>query len=452
MSFSRRASVRVISFTAAAVLALGGWALQSRQQAALYRRQLEYSYLRSLQQLASSMSSISADLEKGSYAGTAPQLSTISTRLWREAGTAKTALTALPVGESHLDSTNLFLSQVGDYAMALSRKTAAGQELTDEEQQNLVTLLDHAKKLEEQVSRLEQSASSGELDASAIAARYIAQQNSGDGGQEAQGFEQDSYAEMEEGFEGYPRLIYDGPFSTHLTDREPAMLERLSNVSREAARNKAATAAGLELSKVSFDQDEHSNIPSYCFSGGDCTIGVTKQGGFVTYMINSRETNGQNLSVEQAEQSAKAYLRTLSYYNMESSYHEITNGICIFNFAYMQDDVTCYTDLIKVGVALDDGGVVLLDARGYLTNHQDRLLPAPSLTAAEAAGSVSGALEIQSSRMALIPSPGQNGVLCYEFSCIGREDQPVLVYVNARTGAEEQILMLIISEAGELTV
>ena len=48
--------------------------------------------------------------------------------------------------------------------------------------------------------------------------------------------------------------------------------------------------------------------------------------------------------------------------------------------------------------------------------------------------------------------------LCYEFHCsaegaqAGGEVQDVLVYINAETGYEEQVLLLIYSEDGVLTV
>ena len=66
------------------------------------------------------------------YAGTSPQLSMISSKMWKESAAAKSALSSLPISGSTLENTNRFLSQAGDYAMYLSRKTASGAELTDE--------------------------------------------------------------------------------------------------------------------------------------------------------------------------------------------------------------------------------------------------------------------------------------------------------------------------------
>ena len=45
---------------------------------------------------------------------------------------------------------------------------------------------------------------------------------------------------------------------------------------------------------------------------------------------------------------------------MKESYFSTNDGICTINFAYMEDDVVCYPDLIKVNVALDTGNVCAL--------------------------------------------------------------------------------------------
>ena len=52
----------------------------------------------------------------------------------------------------------------------------------------------------------------------------------------------------------------------------------------------------------------------------------------------------------------------------ETSYMESGNVLLIY-YAYVQDDVICYPDLIKVGVALDNGETVFIDASNYLLNH-----------------------------------------------------------------------------------
>ena len=58
---------------------------------------------------------------------------------------------------------------------------------------------------------------------------------------------------------------------------------------------------------------------------------------------------------------------------------------------------------------------------------------------------------LQAPSLALIPSPGGSELLCWEFHCQGQEDEELLVYINAKTGYEEQVYELLYSDAGTLT-
>ncbi len=476
MNYKKRLPIILGSVAVAMFVGLGTFAIYQYNQARLYERHLSYGYLRSLQQLTDSMHSVAVDLEKASYTGTSAGLSEVSARLWRESGTAKTALSALPLGQSHLEDTNLFLSQVGDYAMSLSRAAARGEPPTPAQQQELTELVDYAKSLTDSVDLLENGVSSGEIPLHYVALGYL-RENDGDTmtisenadipaaaqGEEQVDTEEDThptgtaheqlYTAMEEGFAGYPRLIYDGPFSTHLDDQNPAMLENMSHVSMEQARGRASSVLGVSLGGLSFDGDEHSALEAYRFSSGDGqTIALTKQGGLISYYQHDREVEGQTISLTTAKDVAQTALAGMGFYNMDSSYYEVSGGVVIYNFAHMEGDITCYTDLIKVGGALDTGEVVRVDARGYLMNHTDRLLPAPSVSVAQAQENVSSVLSVTSHALALIPSPGMEELLCYEFSCTGTDGREVLVYINAVTGHQEQILLLEIGENGKLTV
>ena len=122
MSKKDKLQMGIVVGTLAAALvataALGFW------QANKYRRQLEMTYMRSLNELSSYVTNISSTLNKGIYVGSPAQMTSISAKLWRDAGSAKASLSSLPLEELDLTETYRFLSQVGDYAMTLSRKVA----------------------------------------------------------------------------------------------------------------------------------------------------------------------------------------------------------------------------------------------------------------------------------------------------------------------------------------
>ena len=42
------------------------------------------------------------------------------------------------------------------------------------------------------------------------------------------------------------------------------------------------------------------------------------------------------------------------------------------NYAYVQNNVVIYSDLIKVKIALDNGEVLGIESTGYLNNHTTR--------------------------------------------------------------------------------
>lgn len=447
---SRRTGIRVVSFSLAIVAALAGTAIYQHARASQYHQVLEYNYQRSLSDLTDALSNISSTLEKEVYAGTDWQRANLSTQLWREATMAKSAMSSLPVSDFHLTSTYKFLSQVGEYAMALSKRASAGEEITQEEQENLRKLWEYSQGLSSQMSNLAQDLYNAQTPVSDLAELSDwfneAEESQGEVPSVVSGFQ-----EMEESFEGYPTLIYDGPFSDHIMERTPRMLENLEEVDKPTAKQRAAQLLEVSEENLQEGSEESSNMPSYTFGADGATVSITKQGGIVSYLLRSRAVTQTKLSSSDAVAKAKEFLDKLGMTSMTESYYETSNGICTVNFSYQQGDVTVYADLVKVSVALDDGQVLSMDARGYLTNHTKRELPQTRISEEEARKAVSSSLNILKVKQVIIPTSGLNEVYCYEFLTTGPEDEHILVYINAETGREEQLLILMESENGVLT-
>ena len=157
------------------------------------------------------------------------------------------------------------------------------------------------------------------------------------------------------------------------------------------------------------------------------------------------------MPVEEAIYKARQYLKEKGFSDMKNSYYEKANGIATVNFAYKQNDVVCYSDLIKVKVALDDGEIVGMEAKGYIMNHHSRDIRTPRLTKQEARGYVSPHLTIDSVNMALIPKDSKREVLCYEFKGTAN-NRNFIIYINADTGRDEDVQILIESPDGILTI
>ena len=75
----------------------------------------------------------------------------------------------------------------------------------------------------------------------------------------------------EPGIPELPALIYDGPFSEHLTGQTPRALEGLPEADAEAARDAAARFLGVPRARIYPTGDSEGEIPCYGFgtdSGG----------------------------------------------------------------------------------------------------------------------------------------------------------------------------------------
>ena len=186
--------------------------------------------------------------------------------------------------------------------------------------------------------------------------------------------------------------------------------------------------------------------------GGELYIEVTKQGGQILQVLSSRPVGEPTLTRAEGYQAAEQFLVSRGFQDMAPSYFLEGDGILTVHFAAVQDGVYCYPDLVKVGVALDNGDVVSFEAHGYLMNHGAREPAAPAVTQAEAAERVDSSLTVLSHQLALIPTGGEYEVLCHEFKCQNAGGGHVLVYVNAESGQQERILLLLEDEHGTLVI
>lgn len=444
---SRRAWVRIITFLTALIVALAAlWGTAAKKNSD-YQQKIEYTYLRAINDLYLSLTNISSTLTKGMYCGSSDMLTSLSSKLWREAGFAKVSLSELPIDYFKLSNTYKFLSQVGDYSVSLAKRSAEGQELTDEEYNNLLTLSQFCNDLLTQVLILEQALQNGGIDLTRVQSEL---QNVS--GEEDSPSISDGFEDFEEGFSAFPTLIYDGPFSDHIMNREPAMVQDKAAVEREEARKIAAVAAGISPSELKDGNDEEGKMPSYGFTAENIDISVTKNGGFVSYFLSYREVDESILTVDESMAKAQEYLTKLGISSVKSTYYELADNILTINFAHEENGITVYTDLIKVTVAMDNGEILSFNQRGYLTNHQQRQLGTPKVSQEQAQQKLSRMLTVEQAQLSIIPSAGQNEIYAYEFLCSGLDGQKVLVYINADTGAEEQLLILLISDNGTLTI
>lgn len=396
-----------------------------------------------LSEFCESLDSMTVSLNKSLCTSTAEMLHKNGNDLSRQAAVAKVSLSGITDESIITDEIYKFLSQAGDYALYLSRKEDFS--LTKDELEKLEALYGYSKHLSDSFEQISADYYSGRV-------AFTQKVNNLLSSAENEGISfSDSFTDVQQTMGDYPTLLYDGPFADAVLNKKALGLCG-DGITADEARQKAAEYLECEAGGLKKEADTQGVIELYCFSHGDRTVGITKKGGMLCYMTDASYAGEATISTDEAIKRGKEYLKNAGFTeNMRETYYSTYDGICTVNYAWEKDGITFYSDLVKVSVSLETGKAVEFDSRGYLMNHREREIKEGLLSAEECKEVLSPYLTLISSRLAVIPLETGKEVLCYELHCKDREGQEALVYINAKSGKEENILLLLYSDDGVLT-
>ena len=424
----------------------------------LYKKQREFrqasenSYNQAFYELVDYVENVEVYLAKSLISTTPEHGAETLTNLWREANLAQSYLSMLPIESQELSNTEKFLNQVSDYSYSLSRKNIYNESLSEEDLNNLQELHGYSVELENTLNQLSEDLNNGRFQWGELKEKgtiAFAKQ--------VDNISKESFGNLEENFHEYSGLIYDGAFSEHLTGVEKKGLVG-DDIDEETAKSKITEFIEEKNIKEinSLGYIENADIPVYEFSiknqnDENINISISKKGGYVVYMNSNRDVNTEIISQEEANQKGQEFLTNKGFSNMKATYYLKQDGIVTINYAYVQENVTVYSDLIKVKVALDNGEVLGIETTGYLNNHTTRDISNVKISKEEAKKTINKNLTIESESMAIIPTEWKTEILCYEFK--GKvDDREFLVYINAENGREEDILIIQDTPNGTLTM
>lgn len=415
---------------------------------------LEADYQREFYNLVSHVEQTRVLLGKSLASGSPRHNILYLTEIWNRASDASVSLAQLPLTDINTSASRKFLTQLGDYAYSLAQAEANGRELTEQDYQNLEDFYDELGKFSED---LHEMASRVYDDNYRFTDSMLRR---GMRTAIAANDHLSNFVDIERRLQGLPSLIYDGPFSDHLELIEPRGLTG-SQISQASAESKAKEF--LEKSRkqgyveVGSADQVNGKIKAYSFtfdpqnSGGLITIDISKKGGHPITMLNSRPVENVVLSQEEASRKGKEFLESLGYKNMVETYTVRQQNSQVISYAYQQDEVIIYPDLIKLKIALDNGEIIGFESFGYLMAHHERELPEPELTPEEAKAKVNSRVQVEGIRKAVIPM--LNGKEAFTYEINGKlNGEQYLIYINALTGDEENILQVVSQPEGKLAI
>ncbi|MDO4740856.1 MAG: germination protein YpeB [Eubacteriales bacterium] len=347
----------------------------------------------------------------------------------RQAFGVQEHLATLPNAAQDLQGALKFVNQVQDYAETLTARLGAGGALTSEDQRQLSTLAQSAQQLQSQLLGAAETLSPIDFSApTAISGT------------------KDQPPSVE-----YPTLIYDGPFSD---GAQPGAipLQGGEMISPEQAQSTALAYVGVERAQsIRYLGERSMPAPCHEFEISDgrqnLTVCITKEGGHVLYMLTDGAVSQITLGESECIDAAGDFLSARGYGEMLPTYWATADGYCTINYAALQDGVLLYPDLVKVQVSMESGQVCGVEAANYLANHAQRQLEEPRVSQQQAQQTLSERLAVSGSRLCVIPTePGE--ALAWEFSGEIEGVGSYLVYIDAMTGRELDILRLVETETG----
>lgn len=435
-----------------ALAVFGLWSMRSRAYSA--DNQLEAGYQKAFYNLIENVNNVNVLLSKALVTSSNGQRIMVLTSVWHEAEKARSNLSSLPLGTRDMTNTQKFFAQMGDFSRTLAEKIAQGQTITQREwnilkefKKNTQSLNQYLRELSDDVARGRVKWEKGSF-ASGMS-RRIGEVMA------------DKFVAIDQRLkEEAPTIAYDGPFSDHVENIEPKAITGSAITEEEAVERGKKFIENPKNIKydVSVTAKTRGVIAAYTLSfkrsgsdDMDIVMDISRRGGHVLWFLNSRDVKEQQIDVETAVEKAEKFIETRGYENMEATGSLRENNVITVTFAYKQGDVLIYPDFVKVKVALDNGEVVGFDALGYLTNHTERTIPEFKISQEEVEKKFEGRLTVSRIRKVIIPDDAKKETYCYEVD--GKLDgERYLVYINALNGREEEILKVVETDRGTMTM
>ena len=153
------------------------WGATATKNAKALEVTTENQYNRAFHELVGYVDDIDTLLSKTQLTKSPAQLAKLSSDIFRQSAEAKSCLGQLPTSEVQLDNTSKFLSQVGDYTYVLSQSMINGEEISQEEYDNLASMNEYAATLKNTLSEIETKIYNGEVRIYTVTDKTAAEQS-----------------------------------------------------------------------------------------------------------------------------------------------------------------------------------------------------------------------------------------------------------------------------------
>ena len=399
-----------------------------------YRQTLENNYKKNFYEVASNINDMEIDISKIVATKDRGVVSTLLNSLHSNVNLTLANVNQLPITYDKLTNINMLLNKIGGFSQSLIEKVFDGDALSDEDYTQINNIHTSVLSLKYDINNYYVKVHSD--------FEILANADS----KGASDFSS-SLLNTESANSKVPSLIYDGPFSESVLNKEIVGLSG-EDISQAQALDLAKKL--FETEDVSYQGLVSGKFTTYNFyvNRGGLNVAITKKGGLLL-SVTSYGSSGQNtIDANEGVKVAENFARTVGLDNMYSVWTQACGNILYVNLAPIVSSCIYYSDLVKVKVDLVSSRVVGWEATNYATNHKSRVFTS-SITFREAEQNLSSILKVEERNYTIIPDKYVGEVSAYEFICSWK-NYTYYIYINSNTGAEANILRVIDTDNGEL--
>ena len=387
----------------------------------------------SLYELNSVVDNLDTNLSKARVANTRSEQVKLLSDIAIQSEMAQTILERLPMESLITQNMTAFVNKMGDSAQQMLYSVANGKSLTDSQIASLQYMYETNGQLKEALNELTSTADKDDM---------LDMLKGKKDGLMISAFDDIQNTPVE-----VPSEIHDGPFAEN-TDKVSAKnlegLEEISAARAEELAQKYFADYGVKsvscTGEVNAEQLQCYNV-TISTEQGKMWAQLSKLGGKVVEFNSYKDCSDKNFSVERCIDIAEDFLKDLGFEGMKAVWTSENGTACNLNFAYIDDGVVCYSDMVKVKVCEERGIVTGMEAISYVLNHTERSMPSASISKSEAREKIHTELDVKGSRLSLIPVDGGERLAWEFYGEFGGNDY--YVYVDAKTGQEIEMFTVV---------
>ena len=438
----------LVPVLAVALLASVAWGYTQYRARRAWEVRAENQYNRSFSELALHVAGLETQLAKAAVANSPKQQARLFTEAWRQAYHAQEDIGQLPLASVELARTKDFLTKVQSFSFGMLSEAGKGNGMPEKKWKTLQDLHRQARYISGELFALQERILEGaerwlnvdRVNMSAMTADV------------SQRLETNkvtkSFMMMEDGLRRLPEPEIEGTPRDFQAEPKGLTGPRIDVEEARKIALRFLERDGREY-QADYDGEIKGKLPLYLFNlkreggergrGAPIRLAVSTKGGHVAWMLRERMVPGRELSLEEATEKAREFLRKREYPEMVPIAVEEFRNAAIISLTRKSGEIIIQPETLKVQVALDNGEILGMEAIPYLTfKDPERKIPSPRLSPAEARKKLNPHLRVEDVKKTVILNDRFQETLCYE--CDTHLDKErFLIYINALTGEEENI-------------